>query len=62
MVTKIQLLEIISELPDEFDREDVIERLIILDRYNNGVKQMNEGKSMPLNEFKKQFQEWRLSK
>ena len=53
MVTKIQLLEIISELPDEFDREDVIERLIILDRYNNGVKQMNEGKSMPLNEFKK---------
>ena len=62
MITKIQLLEIISELPDEFDREDVIERLIILDRYNNGVKQMNEGKSMPLNEFKKQFQEWRLSK
>ena len=62
MITKIQLLETISELPDEFDREDVIERLIILDRYNNGVKQMNEGKSMPLNEFKKQFQEWRLSK
>jgi hypothetical protein len=62
MITKTQLLESIDNLPEEFEREDVIERLIIIDKYNKGIKQINEGKTMPIGQFKKEFEAWRLSR
>jgi hypothetical protein len=34
MITKVQLLESIDDLPEEFEREDVIERILIIDKYN----------------------------
>ncbi|MFN3490414.1 MAG: hypothetical protein ACK4YV_14835 [Emticicia sp.] len=62
MITKTQLLESIDNLPEEFEREDVIERLIIIDKYNKGISQINEGKTMPISQFKKEFEAWRLSR
>jgi hypothetical protein len=62
MITKTQLLESIDDLPEEFDREDVIERLIVIDKYNKGIRQINEGKTMPIAQFKKEFEAWRQSR
>lgn len=62
MITKAQLLESIDDLPEEFEREDVIERLLIIDKYNKGIQQINEGKTMPIDQFKKEFEAWRRSR
>lgn len=62
MITKAQLLESIDDLPEEFEREDVIERLIIIDKHNKGIKEINEGKTMPISQFKKEFEAWRKSR
>ena len=45
----------IDDLPKEFEREDLIERLLIIDRYNKGIQQIKEGKTIPIGQFKKEF-------
>lgn len=62
MITKAQLLESIDDLPEEFEREEVIERLLIIDKYNKGVQQIKEGKTIPIDQFKKEFEAWRQSR
>ncbi len=62
MISKTQLLESINNLPEEFEREDVIERLVIIDKFNTGINQIKEGKTMPVDQFKKEFEAWRMSR
>ncbi len=62
MITKAQLLVSIDDLPEEFEREDVIERLLIIDKYNKGIQQIKEGKTIPIGQFKKEFETWRQSR
>jgi hypothetical protein len=55
LITKARLLESIDNLPKEFEREDLIERLLIIDKYNKGIQQIKEGKTIPIGQFKKEF-------
>jgi len=48
-------LESIDNLPKEFEREDLIERLLIIDKYNKGIQQIKEGKTIPIGQFEKEF-------
>ena len=55
MITKARLLESIDNLPKEFEREDLIERLLIIDQYNKGIQQIKEGQTIPIGQIKKEF-------
>ena len=40
-------LDTIKELPEEFELEDLIEKLIFIEKTERGLKQLDEGKTVP---------------
>ena len=55
---KTQLLESIQQMPDEFSVDDLIERLLILQKIEEGQRQINEGKSFSEEEARKEMEKW----
>ena len=55
---KTQLLESIQQMPDEFSVDDLIERLLILQKIEEGQRQINEGKSFSEEEARKKMEKW----
>ena len=51
-------IETIKELPPEFDLDELIERLIFVDKLEKGLKQLDEGKTVPHEEVKKITKKW----
>lgn len=43
MLTKTRLLEEIDKFPEEFSIEDLVERLIFIEKVENGIKQSEAG-------------------
>ena len=43
MITKEKALEVIKSLPDEFSIEDLMDRLILLNKIEIGLRQAAEG-------------------
>ncbi len=43
-------IETIKELPREFDLDDLIERLVFVEKVEKGLKQLDEGKTVPHDE------------
>ena len=42
-----KVIESIKELPQEFELETLIERLIFIEKVEQGLKQIDEGKTIP---------------
>jgi predicted transcriptional regulator len=53
-----RVIETIKDLPNEFDLETVIERLIFIDKVEKGLKQAEEGKTISHEEVKKRVSKW----
>jgi hypothetical protein len=53
---KNQILVTLNSLPDEFDAEQLIERIIFIDKVEQGLKDSREGKVVSLDEAKQRFQ------
>jgi len=53
-----RVIETIKELPNEFDLETVIERLIFIDKVEKGLKQAEEGKTISHEEVKNRVSKW----
>jgi len=51
-------IEMIKELPNEFELEALIERLIFIDKVEKGLKQAEEGKNISHEDVKKKISEW----
>ncbi len=51
-------IETIKELPNEFDLDDLIERLVFVEKVEKGLKQLDEGKTIPHDEVKKITKKW----
>lgn len=50
---KVQILETLEGLPEEFTIEELVDKLIIIERINKGLKDLEEGRSMSHAEAKK---------
>jgi predicted transcriptional regulator len=50
---KTQILETLEGLPEEFTIDELVDKLIIIERINKGLKDIEEGKSMAHEEAKK---------
>ena len=60
MLTKEQVLESIKRMPEEeFENIDVLlERLVMLDKINKGIGQLNKGEKITLEQLEESFDEW----
>jgi predicted transcriptional regulator len=52
------VFESISKLPDEFSIEEIIERLIIIEKIEKGQQQIKEGKVNTQEEAKAKLGKW----
>ena len=47
MVTKEKLLETIKQLPDKFSVDEIIDRILLLDKIEIGLQQSENGQITP---------------
>jgi predicted transcriptional regulator len=58
MVTKEKLIEAIKKLPEGFTIEQVIEELVLLDKIEKGVEDIDQGKIYSSKEAEKRLSKW----
>ena len=54
-----KVLETINEFPKEFDLEELMEKLVFIDKVEKGLKQAEEGNTIPHSKVKATIKEWR---
>ncbi|MEI9809678.1 MAG: hypothetical protein WDO16_18445 [Bacteroidota bacterium] len=58
MLTKDEVLKSLKTLPDQFQAEDAIERIVLLEKIRIGLQQSDEGKVMSKDQAKKRLKKW----
>ena len=58
MLTKEKVLETVYEMPSEFSLDELVEKLIILEKIQIGLHQVKEGKTVTMEEAKQRFENW----
>ena len=58
MLVKEKVIEAIQSLPHQFSIDDVMEKLIILEKIEIGLKQVEEGKVFTTAEAKEKMKKW----
>jgi hypothetical protein len=51
-------IEAINEFPKEFELEDLIERLVFVEKVEKGIKQLDDGKTTPHEKVKELIKKW----
>lgn len=57
-MTKTTVAEAVSKMPEEFSIEDIIERLIILEKIEKGRAQVMEGKTNTEEQAREKLAKW----
>ncbi len=55
---RAKAIEAINELPSEFKLEELIERLLFIEKVEEGLEQLRQGKTTPHHELKKEIKQW----
>ena len=58
MLVKEKVLETIRSLPDEFSLDELVDRLILLEKINTGLQEVGEGKIVSQEEAKGRMKKW----
>jgi hypothetical protein len=59
-LSKEKLIETIKDLPDSFSIEDLIERIILLQKIEIGLEQSKSGQVLSTSEARKKLKKWLL--
>ncbi len=51
-------LETVKDLPQEFDLDILLEKLIFVEKVEQGLKQLDEGKTVPNEKVKEMTKKW----
>jgi len=51
-------IEAVKELPQEFNLEELMEKLVFVEKVEQGLKQLEEGKTVPHEQVKNRVKEW----
>jgi hypothetical protein len=57
-MTKDKVLEAVNELPQEFDLDELIERLIFIEKVEKGMQQLDKGETKSHDEAKRIIKSW----
>jgi hypothetical protein len=55
---KDKVIEAVKELPQEFDLDELIERLIFIDKVEKGLQQLDKDKTKTHDEAKRIIKSW----
>jgi predicted transcriptional regulator len=58
MLTKEKVKKTIDRLPDSFTVDQVVEELVVLDKIEKGLKEVEEGKVYSTQQVKDQLTKW----
>jgi predicted transcriptional regulator len=58
MITKEKLIEAIKKLPEGFTIEQVIEELVLLDKIEKGIEDIDQGKIYSSEEAENRLSKW----
>ena len=58
MLTKKQLHETINELPDKFSIDDLLDRLLLIQKIEIGLEQSENGQTKTTKEAKQKLSKW----
>lgn len=58
MLTKEIVNSQVKEMPNEFSLDELIERLIVFEKVNRGLKDIEEGKTVTEEELDKRMAKW----
>ena len=54
-MNKAKVIATLSSLPEEFKTEELIEKLLFIEKVEKGLQDVKEGKTIPFEEVKKRF-------
>ena len=58
MVTKDKVIELVEHMPDTFSIDDLVERVLILEKIEKAQKEIENGEGMDWEDFKKEMDKW----
>jgi hypothetical protein len=58
MLTKKQVLSAIKNMPDNFETTQLFDRILLINKVEEGRKQIKDGKGLSTEEAKKKLKKW----
>lgn len=58
MLTKVKLLQSIKDLPDKFTLDDLLDRIVLLQKIEIGLEQSQEGQTKSTEESREKLKKW----
>jgi len=58
MLTKSKVLKTITKFPEEFSVDDLVDKMILLDKIEKGIQQADEKQVISDEELEKKIEEW----
>ena len=58
MMSKAQLQQTIKDFPEKFTLEELMDKLILLDKIERGLKDSDEGKTISQEELEEEMKKW----
>jgi hypothetical protein len=58
MITKDKVIELVEHMPDTFSIDDLVERILILEKIEKAQKEIENGDGMDWEDFKKEMDKW----
>ena len=58
MLTKKQVLSAIKNMPDNFDTAQLFDRILLINKIEEGRQQIKDGKGLSTEEAKKKLKKW----
>ncbi len=58
-MTKEKALEAVKQMPQDFNLDELIEKLIVIEKIDEGIKQVEEGDVVYHSDVKKKIEEWK---
>ncbi|HTE10998.1 MAG TPA: hypothetical protein VK645_08510 [Chitinophagaceae bacterium] len=58
MLTKKQVLSAIKNMPDNFDTTQLFDRILLINKIEEGRQQIKDGKGLSTEEAKKKLKKW----
>ena len=62
MLTQERVIETVKALPSEFSLDDLFDKLIVIEKINKGMKQIENGEYMTTEELKENLEKWRITR
>jgi hypothetical protein len=58
MITKGRVIELVKHMPDTFSVDDLVERVLILEKIETALKESENGEGMDWEDVKKEMEKW----